>query len=204
MAGGAKGKTGNQTSTTVAARGKPLLPLEGLAQRHHGLTPEVATYYHQAARVCLDRHHTAPTEFRIEDERGVMSVEVSWSSTDDRERDAHANRDDATRDGGYLCVLAATEIRDGLYAMRRVQVGGRADYYIAPAGSPRDDLEAFQRLEVSGVDAGDRSAVVSRLTTKVAQVTSAGNLPAMAGVVGFAASVIMLRHLSDEGQEQAA
>lgn len=182
---------------------KPALPLDGMEARHHGLTPEVAACYHQAARVCLDRHHAAPADFHIEDERGVLLVEVAWSQTDDRERDAWANRDDATRDGGYLCVLAATEVRDGLYAMRRVQVGGRADYYIAPPGTPRDDLEAFQRLEVSGVDNGDRLAVARRMTTKVAQVTSAGNLPAMAGVVGFAAAVIMLRHVDAEVREAA-
>lgn len=196
--------TGEQgTDEAAGAPVKPALPLDGMAARHHGLTPEVAAYFHQAARVCLDRHHTAPTDFHIEDERGAVFVEVAWACTDDRERDAHANRDDATRDGGYLCVLAATEVRDGLYAMRRVQVGGRADYYIAPAGTPRDDLEAFKRLEVSGVDAGDRLAVARRMTAKVAQVASGGNLPALAGVVGFAAAVIMLRHVNDS-QEQAA
>jgi hypothetical protein len=168
-----------------------------MADRHHGLTHAVAEFYHEAARVCLDRHHTAPTEFSIEDERGSAPVEVAWSATSDRERDAHANRDDATEVGGYICVLAATELRDGLTAMRRVQVGGRADYYVAAPGAPRDDLEAFRRLEVSGVDAGDRHAVAQRLTAKVAQVTSAGDLPAMAGVIGFAAGVIMLRHLED-------
>lgn len=173
------------------------LPLDDMSDRHHGLTPEVAACYHQAARVCLERHHTTPAAFEIHDERGSPPVQVAWSAPTDRERDAWANRDDATRDGGYLCVLAAAEVRDGLFAMRRVQVGGRADYYVAAQGTARDDLESFQRLEVSGVDAGDRHAVAQRLTLKVAQVTSAGNLPAMAGVVGFAARVIMLRHLEE-------
>lgn len=173
------------------------LPIENMADRHHGLTPEVAAAYHQAARVCLDRHHTAPVEFLIEDDQGSAAVEVCWTATDERERDAWANRDDATRDGGYVCVIAATELRHGLLAMRRVQVGDRADYYVAPAGTPRDDLESFQRLEVSGVDSGDRHAVARRLTAKIAQVTSAGNLPALAGVVGFAAAAIMVRQLHE-------
>jgi hypothetical protein len=174
------------------------LPLDDMASRHYGLTSEVAAFYQQAARVCLDRHHTSPVEFEIEDERGRTPVEVDWRESDDRERDAHANRDDATEAGGYICVLAAAELRDGLTAMRRVQVGGRADYYVAPLGASREDLEGFQRLEVSGVDAGDRHAVARRLSTKVAQVTSKGDLPAMAGVIGFAAGVIMLRHLEVE------
>lgn len=171
------------------------LPLEDMAQRHYGLTPEIAAAYNQAARVCLDRHHRAPVDFAIEDGSAKLPVELVWRTTGQRERDAWANRDDATRDGGYACVLAATEVRHALFAVRRVQVGGRADYYVAPPGTPRDDLESCQRLEVSGVDAGDRQAVAARLSAKVAQVTSAGNLPALAGVVGFAARVIMLQQV---------
>jgi hypothetical protein len=174
------------------------LPLVDMADRHHGLTPQVAAHYYQAARVCLDRHYTSPTEFAIEDEEGTTQVEVVWAVTSDRERDAHANRDDATEAGGYLCVLAAAEVRDGLFAMRRVQVGGHADYYVAPAGTPRDDLEAFHRLEISGVDAGDRQAVARRMTAKVSQVKGVGDFPALAGVIGFAAGVIMLRHVQED------
>lgn len=175
----------------------PRLPIDNMAERHHGLTHEVASCYHQAARVCLDRHHAAPTSFDVQDEQGSLEVDVHWIASTERERDAHANRDDATEIGGYLCALAATELRDGLYAMRRVQVGGRADYYVAPGGTARDDLESFRRLEVSGVDAGDRQAVARRLTSKVAQVTSRGNLPALASVVGFAARIIMIRHIEE-------
>lgn len=171
------------------------LPLDNMSDRHHGLTSEVAAYYHQAARVCLDRHHSAPTIFELQDERGVMSVEVDWLASTDRERDAHGNRDDATRDGGYICALAAAELRDGFYAMRRVQVGKRADYYVAPTGTSRDDLEAFRRFEIAGVDAGGRTAVARRLTAKVSQVSGNGDFPAMAGVVGFSARLIMLRHV---------
>lgn len=178
----------------------PKLPLEDMDRRHYGLTPATAAYYHQCARVCLDRHHQPPTEFHVEDEAGALPVEVAWAPTSSRERAAQANRDDATRDAGYLCVLAATELRDSLYAISRVQVGGRADYYVAPAGAPVDDLEQSLRLEVSGVDAGDRGAVARRLTEKIDQVTSVGNLPAMAGVIGFAAKTIMLRHLTDGDQ----
>jgi hypothetical protein len=173
------------------------LPIDAMDTRHYGLSPEVAAAYNQAARVCLDRHHSSPTLFSIEDDRGDLPVGIVWLEATARESDAWANRDDATRDGGYLCALAAVELREGLFAMRRVQVGGRADYYVAPPNSPRDDLESFERLEVSGVDAGDRHSVARRLTSKVAQVASAGNLPALAGVVGFAASLIMIKRVSE-------
>jgi hypothetical protein len=176
----------------------PVLPIDNMADRHHGLTPEVAGSFHEAARVCLDRHYSPPVVFEIEDEGGSLSVSMEWVPTAQRSKDAWANRDDATRDGGYLCVLAATEIRNGLVALRRVQVGRGADYYIAPTGSDGSDLEHALRLEVSGVDAGDRSAVSRRLTAKVEQVSSVDDFPAMAGVIGFAAGLILLRTVEEE------
>jgi len=168
-----------------------------MSARHYGITTEVAANYYQAVRICLDRHYTPPTEFQIEDARGSGSVEVQWVATTARERAAWANRDDATRDAGYACVLAAIEMRDGLYAMSRAQVGDGADYYIASDGTPPEDLETCMRLEVSGVDRGDRQTVTRRLSAKVNQVIAGGNLPAMAGVVGFAAGLILLRRVED-------
>ena len=43
----------------------PKLPIHNMAQRHHGLIQEVAEYWTQAARVCLDRHHQPPVVFKI-------------------------------------------------------------------------------------------------------------------------------------------
>ena len=173
------------------------LPLENAHERHYALPLEVAACYHQAARVCLDRHHTSPVEFRIEDDTGSVPVEVKWDTTDARSRAAWANRDDATRDGGYLCVIAAAEVRDDLYAIRRVQVGGRADYYVGPRDTLPDDMESCFRLEISGIDSGYRTAVIRRLGIKVAQVSGGGTFPAMAGVIGFAAGLIVLRWVDD-------
>lgn len=57
-----------------------------------------------------------------------------------------------------------------------------------------DDLEGCLRLEVSGIDKGLVSSVVQRLKAKLDQAASgASNLPAMAGVVGFQARLIMLK-----------
>jgi hypothetical protein len=135
--------------------------------------------------------------FEIDDGAAKEHISISWEPADQRARDAWANRDDATRDAAYLMVIAATERRHRMYAVRRVQVGGRADYYVAPVGVSADDLEACTRLEISGVDGGGRSAVSQRLTQKIEQVSRGANFPAMAGVIGFAARTILLRQVQD-------
>jgi hypothetical protein len=57
-----------------------------------------------------------------------------------------------------------------------------------------DDLEGCLRLEVSGTDRGTASAVARRLREKIEQtMVGKSNLPAMAGVVGFYAQLIMLQ-----------
>ncbi len=59
-----------------------------------------------------------------------------------------------------------------------------------------DDLEDCWRLEVSGVDQGSESVVERRLQDKLAQAAAGrSNLPAVAGVVGFRARVILLADL---------
>jgi len=73
-----------------------------------------------------------------------------------------------------------------------------ADYYVAPVGASPDDLEDCVRLEISGVDRGGASAVAQRLKAKLEQVAAGkSNLPAMAGVVGFQARIILLSRLEN-------
>lgn len=80
-----------------------------------------------------------------------------------------------------------------MLAIRRAETRTGADYYIALADTPLDDLEGWFRLEVSGVDRGDENTIRGRLREKIRQ-TQAGdsNLPALATVVGFKARLIMV------------
>ena len=173
------------------------LPLDDMAKRHTGLTPEIAAVYHQAACVCLDRHHTPPTEFNVQKgNRRDLRVRVEWAVTDERARNAWSNSIDATEAAAYAVALAATELMDGLVAIRRAETGTGADYYVGTAGTSADDLEACLRLEVSGVDKGPVSVVAQRLREKLDQTRYGNsNLPAMAGVVGFKAKLVMLEHV---------
>jgi hypothetical protein len=43
----------------------PVLPLENMHERHHGLTKPIADAYREAASVCLGKHHVAPQEFSL-------------------------------------------------------------------------------------------------------------------------------------------
>lgn len=175
----------------------PNLPINDMAERHQGLTPEIAACYLQAARVCLDRHHAPPTEFMLKDgNAGDFRTIVAWEAADDRCRNAWANEIDATEAGAYAIALAAAELAGGFVAVRRAETGTGADYYIALSDDPGEDLEGCIRFEVSGTDRGAASEVAQRLRDKLNQAAAgASNLPAMAGVVGFRAQLVMLQVL---------
>ena len=58
-------------------------------------------YLLQAARVCLDRHHLAPTQFLLREEPKEVVAQVEWEPTDERCRAAWANEIDTTEAGAY-------------------------------------------------------------------------------------------------------
>lgn len=177
---------------------KAQLPLKRLADRHDGLTEAVAESYTEAARVCLDRHYESPVDFAIHNAGTQTDAVTEWERTDDRTRRAWANEIDTTEAGAYACVLAAVELSHKLVAVHRAETKKGADYYVAPEGTLADDLETCIRLEISGVDGGTMSAVSQRLKQKLEQARAGqSNLPAMAGVVGFHARVVLLAALDE-------
>lgn len=174
------------------AANHPSLPIYDMATRHIGLTDALARSYVEAARVSLDRHHESPVSFHISGNTDIES-RVEWERPDARIRGAWANEDDTTECGAYACALAAVELAEGLVALRRAETRTGADYYVGYPGTPLDDLEDAVRLEVSGVSEGTEAVVAQRLRAKLDQARrGASNLPAMAGVVGFRAQVVLL------------
>jgi hypothetical protein len=170
---------------------EPDLPFHDLEARHHGVTKAIGDTYTEAARVCLDRHHVSPTRFSIEAKAATKGAIAKWSPANEREQGAWANEIDATAAGAYGIALAAIELIEGMFAIRRAETGTGSDYYVAPADASLDDLEDWLRLEISGVNRGDRSMVQQRLHQKVQQaLTGQSNLPALAAVVGFRATCV--------------
>ena len=175
---------------------RPTLPIQNMAQRHTGLTKAIADSYSEAACVCLARHHRPPTDFDLDRSGTRTGATAVWQPPDARTRGAWANETDATEAGASACALAAVELTDGLVAVRRAETRTGADYYVAPHGASADDLEDCLRLEVSGVDRGPEHVVRQRLNAKLRQAAAGNsNLPALAGVVGFKARMIVVADL---------
>lgn len=171
------------------------LPIHDMDKRHEGLTENLARTNTEGARVCLDRHHTPDITVTIRDEEQQVMADVEWEVTDERTRGAWANTNDATEKGACACVIAAVELVKGLVTISRAETGTGCDYYVALPGVSVDDIEEHIRLEVSGVDRGTDSEVRSRLNDKLNQLRRGGNLPGIAGVIGFRAKLILLENL---------
>lgn len=177
---------------------KPKLRLDSLYERHIGLTPALGDAFFEAASVSLSRHHVSPVQLEI-DCNGTTSTElVDFQMPDNRMLSAWANEIDTTENGAYCVCLAAVEVEERLVAIRRADTLTGADWYVAPIGTKPDDLETCFRLEVSGLDSGDRVAVAARLRQKVEQTRrGASNLPAIASVVGFKERAVAIQKVSD-------
>jgi len=168
-------------------------------ERHRALTPSIAGTYQEAASVCLNRHHSSPVEIKLSDSGVESPAELAWVAPDSRALGAWANTTDATEAGAYGCVIAGVELLRDRYAVRRAETGTGADYYIGPIGSGESDLEDCFRLEVSGVGTGDYRDVRRRLFEKVLQAQRGeSSLPALAGVIGFSARLLMVRDVPEK------
>ncbi len=174
-----------------------VLPTRNLAERHIGLTPEIASYYLQAASVCLSQHHLPPTIFTLQENFATRPAIVEWEMPSERHLAAWANQNDATEAAAYVLALATVEMTKGLVAVCRAETRTGVDYYLASVG-PAENLEDWIRLEVSGTQL-DELEVNSRVRQKVRQVLKVqSKLPALVVVVGFRLRVIVLRQVEEE------
>jgi len=174
------------------------LSLEEMHVRHYALTQPIAGGYQEAASVCLQRHHHSPADITVSDNGATTTAEIAWDTPTAQVNAAWANTVDTTEAGAYGCVIASIELSRNLYAVRRAETGTGADYYVGPEGAGVDDLEDCLRLEVSGVSDGNDRDVERRLLEKVRQAQRGdSNLPAVAGVIGFSARLVMLKDVPE-------
>lgn len=170
------------------------LPFQDISQNHPGVTKALATSYAEAASVCLDRHHVSPADMHIHypNHATPIATAIDWACNSNL-RDAWNNTDDATRDGAYAICLAAVELTHNMFAVRRAERHTGADYYVAPPNTPYDDMEKWIRVEISGTDIGDLSAIRGRLKEKIKQAQKGdSSLPAIAAVVGFKECIVVV------------
>lgn len=174
------------------------LELRALHERHSGLTPALSGALYEAASVCLDRHHQSPVEFEVHRNEDTTKRAADFEKPNATALNAWANTIDTTEAGAYCVCLAAVEVEEQLVAVRRADTLTGADWYVAPVGASLDDLEDCLRLEVSGLDSGNRTAIKSRLLDKVAQTRKGdSNLPALASVVGFKEKHVAIQRVQD-------
>lgn len=172
------------------------LIIAALHERHPGLTPSIAGYFHEGACVCLSRHHAAPRDFEIDVDGSPSSGSVTWPKPSDPVWLAWGNKDDATRDGAYAISLATVEAHEGLVAVGRAETRSGADYLLAPREKAVEDFEASFRLEVSGIDNGTPAQISHRLVQKQEQARQGqSDLPAIAAVVEFKHSVVAVAYV---------
>jgi hypothetical protein len=145
--------------------------------------------------VCLARHHEPPiTSIEVDCCGEQAQRPLAWRAPDAAAERAFNNRDEATRDAAYIVSLAAVERDLGLVALLRAETRTGADYYV---GTPDAiDIENAYRLEVSGVDSGDKSELKRRLSRKIQQAREGQcDLPAFASVVGFRVASVLIREV---------
>ena len=170
------------------------LDLRTVRTPHHpGVSVALCEAYAEAADVALARHHSSPTtELTILCCGDRKLVSLQWRQPDAVALRAWNNRDDTTRDAAYIVSLAVIEFparSSDASSCREHRTG--ADYYVGQPGSP--DIEEAYRVEISGIDAGNQTALRGRLREKLQQTArGASNLPAYASVVGFKAAVVLI------------
>jgi hypothetical protein len=176
-----------------------VLRLDGLGERHPGVTKALGDAYAEAASVCLSEHHQSPVEMTAQYKNKAPICLLRWVEPTAAVSRAHSNEIDATEQGAYAVSFAAVEALAGLVAVRRAETLTGADYYVAPAGSDPDDMESCLRMEVSGVAAGNETAIRARLRQKLRQTEKGrSNLPALAAVIGFRERLIAIARMGDE------
>jgi hypothetical protein len=175
------------------------LRLDSLHERHQGLTQPLSDSFYEAASVCLSRHHNSPVDLKVDNSGRETTYSSPFRSPTERQLKAWGNEIDTTEAGAYCIALASIEAEDNLMAVRRAETLSGADWYVGPAGTGKDDLESCLRLEVSGVDAGNRAVISGRLNQKVRQAQNgASNLPAIASVIGFKEKSVLMRRVDKQ------
>jgi len=175
---------------------KVKIVIYGLERRHPGLTLHLGGSYTEAASVCLDRHHISPVTMSVSCDTKQSDRVVDFEKPDSRVLKSWNNDIDTTEFGAYGMALATVEAEEKLVAVSRAHTQTGTDWYVAPKGKQLEDLEDCFRLEISGVDAGTKSDIETRLRRKIEQAQRGkSNLPAIASVVGFKEQTILIKKI---------
>lgn len=178
-----KGEAPTPSKAEEAAPTKKTVSLVALCQGMPGLTTASGQMLAEAAAVCLeDRKH--PSGVRLP-RTGLMrgDLHVEWQPVDEQNRRCYADMQEATERGA--CGVAILVVREatGMVVIERSKKGTGFDYWLGEKdyeGLPFNGM----RLEVSGILAGTKTQIDSRVKQKKSQMEPTDHL-----ATGFVAVV---------------
>jgi hypothetical protein len=193
------GKTATAGSPKKAAkRAKEVKPpepkknmsLAALAEGMPGLTAASGQTLAEAAAVCLEdrKHQTGVCLSRA----GLMleDLYVEWLPVDDQNRRCYADMQEATERGACgVAILVVKEVT-GMVVVERSKKGTGFDYWLGDKDYDGLPFQGSSRLEVSGILAGTKTQIDSRLKQKKDQIAPTDHIaPGYVAVVEFGTPV---------------
>jgi hypothetical protein len=174
-----------------APKPKKSMSLTALAIGMPGLTPASGKMLAEAAAVCLeDRQHQPGVKFP---QAGLVAEDfhVEWPAVDDQCRRCYADMQEATERGACGVAILVVKEATGLVVIDRSKKGTGFDYWLGEEDS--DGLpfaNGVSRLEVSGILAGTKSQIDSRVKEKKGQMKRSDHVaPGFVAVVEFGTPV---------------
>jgi hypothetical protein len=162
------------------------MSLAALAEGMPGLTAASGRRLAEAAAVCLeDRKHQ--TGVRLS-RSGLMGDDLylEWLPVDEQNRRCYADMQEATEWGA--CGVAILVVRQvtGLVVVDRSKKGTGFDYWLGETDYDGLPFQGTSRLEVSGILAGTKTQIESRIKQKRDQMAPTDHIaPGYVAVIEF-------------------
>lgn len=169
------------------AEAQAQLNLAALAEGMPGLTPASAQTLAEAAAVCLESQNHQPLVQLGHAGLTPKELRLVWPPVDDQKRRTYADMQEATELGACGVAILVVKEATAKVVVERSKKGTGFDYWL---GDTSDDdglpFAGASRLEVSGILAGTKSQIQSRIKQKKGQLAPSDHLaPGFVAVVEF-------------------
>jgi len=162
-----------------------------LKQGYPGITSALGETFAEAAAVCLEDQNHIPEAPLVIKGHANTTYNLSWEPTNDQQKRAWADLQDATEQGAYgIAALLIAQCTD-LHVVERSEKGTGFDFWLAKKVAGEDDnpnfLQNRERMEVSGILSGTDAQINARIKEKVAQTSQSDGMgiPAWVAVIEF-------------------
>lgn len=135
------------------------------------LTPARGTGFAEAGAVSLDRQgHASGVRIKVSGEY-IEDIEITFPAVTDKMRKSWADIREAAEHGASGIAILMMRTLTKLTVVERSVTGTGFDYWLGPEGAEDDEL-IFQnkvRLEISGINSGNKVDVRRRVEAKLRQ-----------------------------------